>query len=234
MTELLVPIIICLIASLVGMLLREYSLPTVKSLVNAWTRFYTRFAPEDEREIRRDRILSDVHETEVHLRSEGYSRSAIACHILLRLPIGIKDDLGWLAPYLPIATAEILGRWSDGLEAFGAPRIAIAFLATTIFMNFCAAVSNPDELWKELLLANVLMVCAGFYMRYRERPRVQRFSVGFTRLIAVATLFASVFLTGGLFWLVVQYRLYDYPLFYQIPLAMLPIALGTAISIRVC
>jgi hypothetical protein len=65
------------------------------SCVRGWTRLYTWRMPPASRQTRRAEIESDVWESQSDAAGDHVLGSAL--HILLRLLIGIPDDLGWRA-----------------------------------------------------------------------------------------------------------------------------------------
>jgi hypothetical protein len=71
------------------------------SCVRGWTRLYTWRMPPASRETRRAEIESDVWECQSDAAGDHVIGSAL--HILLRLLIGIPDDLGWRVEQVAIA-----------------------------------------------------------------------------------------------------------------------------------
>lgn len=69
----------------------DASLRLLVRLVRAWTRLYTAGLPPDLRDRRRAEIESDLWESQ---QSPG-----AAPHMLLRLLLGLRDDLAWRTSY---------------------------------------------------------------------------------------------------------------------------------------
>lgn len=65
------------------------------ALVRQWTRVYTHRMPIALREARRAEIDSDLWEFEDEARRRGDRPVTIAAHILVRLFLGVADDLSW-------------------------------------------------------------------------------------------------------------------------------------------
>jgi len=71
------------------------SLSVALGIVRGWTRLYTARLPADAREERRAEIESDLWEFHEDARRRGSSPTGIAILMLLRLVLGIHDDLIW-------------------------------------------------------------------------------------------------------------------------------------------
>ncbi len=69
------------------------SMNVAKACVRVWTWLYTQGLPADERSARRDEIESDLWEFQCDVAGENSLVSTF--HLLLRLLIGMPDDLGW-------------------------------------------------------------------------------------------------------------------------------------------
>ena len=232
MIDILIRILLYLGERLVEALLRKYSLPVVLSLVNTWIRFYTRFAPEDESEDRREEMRFDLYMHVQHLAARGYCEPAIACHILGRVIAGAKDDVAWVAPYAPGTIADSLDRSSSCLESLGAPKQVTNFLASMIFLTSGIVITSSDNLWMELLALPISTVVLGLIVLYAQQPRARRFLKWGEYALNAFVVIGSLTAVFVMSWTVIQYRLYEHSLFYQIPAAALPITLGTILATR--
>jgi uncharacterized protein (TIGR03435 family) len=85
-----------------------------KACVRAWVWFYTTGLTADERATRRHEIESDLWEFEADMG--GASRFSPALHLILRVLLGIPDDLGWriehvtVGPTLTQSSVALSGR----------------------------------------------------------------------------------------------------------------------------
>jgi hypothetical protein len=68
---------------------------TTKAVLG-WVAFYTRFAPEDVAQARRDELLSDIYEQHAHAARQGLAPSAADRTILSRALRGLAADLNWV------------------------------------------------------------------------------------------------------------------------------------------
>ena len=68
-------------------------------IVRAWTRLYTACIEPGLRDARRAEIESDLWECHEDARRRGATPMLIAVHMLLRLLLGIRDDLMWRAEH---------------------------------------------------------------------------------------------------------------------------------------
>ncbi len=68
-------------------------------IVRAWTRTYTAGMDPGARDARRAEIESDLWEFHEDARRRGASPLGIAAHMLLRLVLGIRNDLFWRAEH---------------------------------------------------------------------------------------------------------------------------------------
>ena len=70
--------------------------------VRAWTRIYTARMEPAVRDARRSEIESDLWELHEDARGRGASPTLIAIHIVLRLVLGVGDDVLWRAEQLHV------------------------------------------------------------------------------------------------------------------------------------
>ena len=61
-----------------------------------WVAFYTRFAPEDTAQTRRDELLSDIYEQHALAARQGLPPSAVDRTIVSRAVRGLAADLNWV------------------------------------------------------------------------------------------------------------------------------------------
>jgi uncharacterized protein (TIGR03435 family) len=95
--------------------------------VRAWTRLYTWRMPREPQETRRAEIESDLWESQRD--AAGGDRLESAPHILLRLLIGIPDDLGWR-----VEQETVAGRLPQESIVLGARIAGAAMFACALFM----------------------------------------------------------------------------------------------------
>jgi uncharacterized protein (TIGR03435 family) len=94
------------------------------SLVRNWTRLYTSRLPASVRERRRAEVESDLWESQ---QNENARTPASALHVVVRLLIGIPDDLGWwieqalIAGVLRRQTLVVTGRFVGLAIVLGTP-----------------------------------------------------------------------------------------------------------------
>src|SRR5436190_2298052 len=72
-------------------------------VVRAWTRLYTSGMAPEIRDARRAEIDSDLWEFHEDARRRGAAPSVIAVHMLLRLVLGVRNDLFWRAEHAHVA-----------------------------------------------------------------------------------------------------------------------------------
>ena len=87
------------------------------SCVRRWTWLYTSRMPPVVRETRRAEIESDLWEFQCDAEDP---RLASALHILLRLLIGVPDDLGWRVEQAAVADTLTPGRIALSARVAGA------------------------------------------------------------------------------------------------------------------
>jgi TonB family protein len=92
--------------------MKSLMLRAVVTAVGLWTALYTYRLPSRLREARRAEVASDLWQS-MHDPDRG-SAPRLALHILLRLLLGLRDDLGWrfeqpTAPARPRARAAMTG-----------------------------------------------------------------------------------------------------------------------------
>lgn len=232
MMDLLIRILFFLSGRLAEALIRRYSLPLVLSFVRKWTHFYTGFAPECEREDRREEMHLDLYLHVTFFEAQGLGETEIALHILARMIVGAKDDVAWVAPHLPGAIASRLERGSEYLEELGAPRSAISFLAAVILVTSSIVMTSSGDLLRQLLIFSISMVVYGFIALYIRQRSSRRFRMWGERALNAFVVIGSVIAVVSLSWVFIQYRLYENPLLYQILVAALPISFCVIIATR--
>jgi len=72
-------------------------------IVRAWTRLYTSGMAPAIRDARRAEIDSDLWEFHEDARRRGGTPALIAVHMLLRLVLGVRNDLFWRAEHARVA-----------------------------------------------------------------------------------------------------------------------------------
>ena len=95
--------------------------------VRAWTRIYTWRMPAALREERRAEIESDLWEFQEDTAGAGGLRPA--AHVLVRLVLGIPDDVCWRMEQSAVAAPRVGGRIALGAYAVGAMLFLIALWA---------------------------------------------------------------------------------------------------------
>lgn len=206
-------------------LIQALALPAAKLFAQAWTWLYTLAAPRDQREARRAEMWSDLYEHVSDWRQEGFGPAAIALHIVIRMACGLPDDLRWTAASCtPMMLVEKLERGSETLGRLSLPVQAIITIAFFAFMNLIYFTSD-DLAWRNALSINT-SILFGSILAWKERHLWVR---RLTRLMYVlAVVLGSCFFL----WVVIQHRLYQFPFFHQMMLAMVPVVLAFVVSDR--
>ena len=127
--------------------------------------------------------------------------------------------------------ADVLEDGRDYLEGLGYPRKAIALLATFLLLNSSALLSSEGGVLQSLFMMNGGLVGAVLLMRFCDRPKTQEFLRRVDRPLSIGAGLLSLLLLGGYVWVMIEQRLYENPIAYQLPLALLPIALAILLSL---
>ena len=128
--------------------------------------------------------------------------------------------------------ADILEGGGEYLDGLGYPRKAIALLATFLLLNSSALMSSEGGVLTNLLLMNGVLIGAGFVVWFCDRPKTQEFLRCVDRPLSIGAGLLSLLLLVGYAWVVIVQRLYENPFTYQLPVAILPFALGVLLSLR--
>ena len=200
-------------------------LPTTIRIVRLWTCIYTALAPRDDRDSRRAEILSDLHDHREHLLLEGHRPVEAAVLIFLRMITGAMDDVAWAWPHF---CSILVGKLNSG--KFSVQRIvtrkvlvmSVACLGSVNCLFFAADIEHTLLEWSA---HNLGAVIASVLMCHQEHPTARRVLTGLMG-VAIATGTALVA------WLVIEYRLYDEPLFRQMMLSALPILVMLVIGTK--
>ena len=202
-------------------LLHAFALPAARSILTAWTWLYTLTAPEEERETHRAVVRSDLREQIDDSREEGLGSVAIAIRVFLRMLWGSPGDVAWVAHYLPATLSRNLMGASEAISRPATLKLLIPCLAILTVWNG-AFVTSGDG-WPIGLALNVGMII-GMGLIWKQHlswvPRIINlcFGVGASMMI------------GFLVLIVVQYRLYEIPVFYPGLLAVLSVGLAMVVT----
>ena len=202
-------------------LLHAFALPAARSIVTGWTWLYTLAAPEEERQSHRAVVCSALHEQIEHYRREGLGPVAIAIHVFLPMLWGIPGDIAWAAPYLPATLARNLMGASEAISRPDTLKLLAPWLAILTVWNW-AFVTSGDGWPIGLALNGGMIIGMGLIWKQHLSwvPRIINlcFGVGATMMI------------GFLVLIVVQYRLYEIPVFYPGLLAVLSVGLAMLVT----
>ena len=191
-------------------------LPTTIHIVRLWVRIYTVLAPKDDRDSRRDEILSDLHDHREELQQKGHRPVEAAVLILLRMIAGAMDDVAWAWPHL---STILLGRLNIGKTSarrIVTRKVLVMSVACLGFANSLFFAADIDHTLLEWSAHNFGAVLASVLICHQEHPTARRVLNG---LIAAAIVSGTVLMA----WLVIEHRLYDEALFRQLMLSALPI-----------
>ena len=196
-------------------------MPAARSILTAWTWLYTLPAPEEERKTHRAVVRSALHEQIEHSGREGLGPVAIAIRVFLPMLWGLPGDIAWAAPYLPATLARNLMGASEAISRPDTLKLLAPWLAVLTVLNggFIAS----DDGWPiGLALNGGMVVGLGFLWKQHLSwvPRIINlcFGVGATMMI------------GFLVLIVVQYRLYEIPVFYPGLLAVMSVGLAMLVT----
>ena len=194
-----------------------------RSLVLVWTWIYTLAVPEHLRTARRAEIRSDLHEQTNQMCQDGCRSNVIALQILVRMILGLWDDVSWSAPYLPTTLAERLSRGSDKASRVRPSPFMVALLTVFAIMNLSLLATDRTVPWLEWVYTNAMIPVAALMLKNQQRRWVRWLS----RLLVYLFIASAVTL---ILWAVFEFRLYEMPEFYQFLLqailAILPLAVA--------
>ncbi len=191
-------------------------LPTAIRIVRFWTWIYTVVAPKDDRDSRRAEILSDLHEHREDLQGQGHRPVEVAVLIFLRMLAGAIDDVAWAWPHLCQILMGKLNSSKSSTQRIMTRKLLVTSIACLGFINCLFFAADIDHTPLEWAAHNLGAVLASVLICHQEHPTARRVLYG---LMGVA-IASGTFLLA---WLVIDYRLYDEPLFRQMMLSALPI-----------
>ena len=204
-------------------LIQAFALPAARSILTVWTWLYTLAAPEEERKSHRAVVCSDSHEQIDDSREEGLGPVAIAIRIFLRMLCGLPGDVVWAAPYLPAALARNLMGASEAISRPATLQLLIPWLAISSVWNGLFIMS--DDGWPIGLAINGgMLIGMGFLWKQHLSwvRRIANFGFGVGAFMMV----------GVVVWAVIQYRLYETPIFYPGMLAVLSVGLAMVVTAK--
>ena len=200
-------------------------LPTTILVVRLWTWIYTALAPRDNRDSRRAEILSDLHEHREYLLQEGHRPVEIAVPIFLRMITGAMDDIAWAWPHLcPILVGKLNGG-KLSVQRIVTPKVLLMSVACLGFVNCLFFAADIEHTLLEWSVHNLGAVLASILICHQEHLAARRVLYGLMGVAIVAG-------TALMAWLVIEYRLYDEPLFRQMMLSALPIFVMVVIGTK--
>jgi hypothetical protein len=118
--------------------LGDRGLDAAIALTRGWTRIYTRQLDDATRETRHEQIESDLWESIEDDRRRGVDAGATAAQIVLRLALGVADDLAWRGEEASPHMVSRRIRWA-AMAAMGA-----AAIAAIVMMTAGGPTSLPD------------------------------------------------------------------------------------------
>jgi hypothetical protein len=113
------------------------ALAAALAIVRGWTRLYTARMHPIGRDARRAEIESDLWELHEDARRRGASPTGIAAHMLLRLVLGVVDDVVWRVEQATLATRIV----QEALWASAAASVVFVWW----LMSALQAVSPPQD-----------------------------------------------------------------------------------------
>jgi hypothetical protein len=177
-----------------------------------WVWLYSAIAPKEDRDGRREEVLSHIYELITTNQKAGYAPGEIAIRILERWVMGMVDDIAWCMPFIPGVLADKVKGWGDTLRHYKMPSAMIAGVATLGLMNYSFFSSN-NQTFINWLISNGIVVVITVLLWQIKHPLVRRIFyswMGIAMLAAVA----------GMVWVSIQYRLYEITTFKILMLAM--------------
>jgi hypothetical protein len=109
--------------------LGDRGLEAAIALTRGWTRIYTCRLEDAARATRHEQIESDLWESIDDDRRRGIDAGATAAQILLRLALGVADDLAWRGEEASLHMVSRRIRWA-AIAAMGAATIAAIVMMT--------------------------------------------------------------------------------------------------------
>ena len=220
-------LITAMLSHFISVIVQAFALPIARSLGKGWTWLYTAVAPEAEREARRSEVLSDLFEHVENAMTEGYRPAEVGVQIVLRVVIGIKDDLAWFSPYLLNTIVAKLENVSEALRLMETPKEVTSYLAFFSMINLLFFFSDGQQSLMECLGLNVVALGVVVATRNRHHKWVRR--------VINWYLGVGMALTAALLvWIVIHYRLHQMPgfsfLLFQSAVTALPFVLMTIVS----
>ena len=191
-------------------------LPTSIRIVCLWVRIYTVLAPRDDRDSRRAEILSDLHDHREQLLQEGHRPVEAAVLIFLRMITGAMDDVAWAWPHLGTNLVGKLNSGKISAQRIVTRKVLVLSAACLGFANCLFFAADIDHTLLEWSVHNLGAVLASVLICHQEHPTARRVLNGLMGAAIVSG-------TALMAWLVVEYRLYDEPLFRQMMLSAMPI-----------
>ena len=207
------------ICHLVTPIVKAFALPVVRTGAKGWTKLYTSFAPADERDDRREQILSHLHDEEADYKSKGHTRVETAVLILYETLTGVPDDLAWTRPFIVPTVAGKLTEWSNASDGLRAPEWLVKSVAMLVFFNVSFWASGDYDSWSNVVVVNSATPVVLAFVLNVDRPLVRRAVTAFVIVVAAVAIV-------GVLWLVFTFRLYDEPVllrsWYQCALVFAP------------
>ncbi len=202
------------------------ALPVSRSLTLVWTWTYTAAVPEHLRAARRAEMRSDLYEQINQMRQEGNRSNIIAFHILGRMIWGLWDDMRWSAPYLPSTLAERLSRGSDTVGRVRPSPSMLASLTMFGIMNVSLHMADRTVPWFEWVYLNTMIPVVALLLKNQQHRWVRRlFQLWISLFIVLAVTL--------ILWVILEYRLYQMPHFYEFLLLTILAALPMIVALGV-
>ncbi len=204
------------LAVIIGMFIRAHALTITKQIVMGWVRVYSAIAPEENREGRREEVLSDIYEQTNAHRKAGYAPGEIAIRILERWVTGMADDVAWCVPFIPRMLADRVKGRSDALRHYRVPTAMIAGVATLGLMNYSFFSSHNNQTFGTWLFANGVGLAMTVLLWKQKHPLARRILYSWMGIAMVAGIAVMA-------WLTINYRLYEVTTFKVLMLAMVAV-----------
>ena len=218
-------------ATRLEMLCHGWALPAATSLVSTWTWLYTAALSEQVRIARREEIRSDLHDQMAQDREQGVSPARTAIHMLCRMVMGARDDMGWSLPHIPSALAGHLIRGSDAIGHVPPSPWAISSLAVLGLMNWVLVMSDIHHPWFEWLLVNAVVLAITLLLHRERHSWVRRLFLLWGASTAVLAVGMAILTARDSRLLQLPV---DYGLVFEAALLIPLMVLGFLVAVRIC
>lgn len=202
---------------IISMVVKTHAWTIAEKFVMVWVWLYSVFAPEDEREGRREEVASFIHEQKLAYQQAGHSLCEAAVLLIERWAKGMMDDIVWGAPFIPGVLADRVKGWGDTLRHYRVPNAMIAGVAVLGLMDYSFFSSPNGQSIGTWLFTNTIGVALTVLLWKHNHPLARRIFHAWMGLCIAAGLI-------GMVWMTIHYRLYDITTIKILALAMVTVA----------